>query len=165
MKSLIIHPSTLFPPYSMVHVLYGGWLQKGVLGSQTHHGLGFTDKSRWRWGFLFVCFGHPVACRILVPQPGIELMPPAVEALGLNHWTQGVFKLDCWCFLQMRWCLQSWWSHKIIRLLDNFKPDPITRSECTCALWINFEKSCDYLGAHPSYIALYCVCLLKALNW
>ena len=44
---------------------------------------------------IFVCFGHPVACRILVPQPGSELMPLTVEALGLNHWIQGVFKLDC----------------------------------------------------------------------
>ena len=24
---------------------------------------------------------------ILVPQPGIEPMPPVVEAWGLNHWT------------------------------------------------------------------------------
>ena len=27
------------------------------------------------------------ACRVLVPQPGIEPMPPAVEAWSLNHWT------------------------------------------------------------------------------
>ena len=24
---------------------------------------------------------------ILVPQPGVELVPPAVEARSLNHWT------------------------------------------------------------------------------
>ena len=28
-----------------------------------------------------------VACGILVPQPGIEPAPPAVEAQSLNHWT------------------------------------------------------------------------------
>ena len=28
-----------------------------------------------------------MACRILVPQPGIEPMPSAVEARNLNHWT------------------------------------------------------------------------------
>ena len=28
-----------------------------------------------------------VACRMLVPQPGIEPSPPAVEAQNLNHWT------------------------------------------------------------------------------
>ena len=28
-----------------------------------------------------------VACEILVPQPGIEPLPPAVEAQSPNHWT------------------------------------------------------------------------------
>ena len=27
------------------------------------------------------------ACRILVPRPGIEPTPPAVEAQNLHHWT------------------------------------------------------------------------------
>ena len=31
-------------------------------------------------------FGH-AACEILVPQPGIEPTPPALEAQSLNHWT------------------------------------------------------------------------------
>ena len=30
---------------------------------------------------------HHLACEILVPQPGIELLPPAVKAQSLNHWT------------------------------------------------------------------------------
>ena len=29
---------------------------------------------------------YPMACRILVPWPGIEPTPPAVEAWSLNHW-------------------------------------------------------------------------------
>ena len=42
--------------------------------------------------FLFVCFGgvfwpRCVACRILVPPPGMEPVPPAVEAQSPNHWT------------------------------------------------------------------------------
>ena len=28
-----------------------------------------------------------MACGILVPQPGIEPVPPALEAQSLNHWT------------------------------------------------------------------------------
>ena len=28
-----------------------------------------------------------MACGILVPQPGIEPMPPALEVQSLNHWT------------------------------------------------------------------------------
>ena len=35
--------------------------------------------------FLF-CFGCE-ACGILVPQPGIEPMPPCSGSTGLNHWT------------------------------------------------------------------------------
>ena len=39
--------------------------------------------------FLFwLCCG---ACRILVPRPGIEPVPPAVEVWGPNHWTTGNF--------------------------------------------------------------------------
>ena len=30
---------------------------------------------------------HRSACGILVPQPGIEPVPPAVEVWSLNHWT------------------------------------------------------------------------------
>ena len=38
--------------------------------------------------FLFFFFlPHPVVCRILVPQPGIKPMPPAMRAQSLNHWT------------------------------------------------------------------------------
>ena len=35
--------------------------------------------------FIYL-FGH-TTCGILVPQPGIELMPPAVEVWSLNSWT------------------------------------------------------------------------------
>ena len=39
----------------------------------------------------FVClfaFGYTI-CRILVPQPGVEPLPPAVEAWIPNHWSPG----------------------------------------------------------------------------
>ena len=29
-------------------------------------------------------------CVILIPQPGIEPMPPALEAESLDHWTKGM---------------------------------------------------------------------------
>ena len=32
-------------------------------------------------------FGHTAPYGILVPQPGIEPVPHAVEAWGFNHWT------------------------------------------------------------------------------
>ena len=39
--------------------------------------------------FTFFFFGRAMraACGILFPPPGIEPMPPAVEALSANHWT------------------------------------------------------------------------------
>ena len=30
---------------------------------------------------------YPGACEFLVPQPGIEPAPPALEVQSLNHWT------------------------------------------------------------------------------
>ena len=43
----------------------------------------------WKWVFCFVWFGGffgHAACEILVPWPGIEPVPPALEAQSLKHW-------------------------------------------------------------------------------
>ena len=37
--------------------------------------------------FFFSFWLCHVACEILVPQPGIEPEPPALEVQNLNHWT------------------------------------------------------------------------------
>ena len=37
-------------------------------------------------GCFFFFFGH-VACGVLVSLPGIEPIPPSLEAQSLNHWT------------------------------------------------------------------------------
>ena len=37
--------------------------------------------------FRFLFFGQAMTCEILVPQPGIKPVPPAVEAQCPNHWT------------------------------------------------------------------------------
>ena len=34
-----------------------------------------------------IFFNCTVACRILIHQSGLKLMPPAMEARRLNHWT------------------------------------------------------------------------------
>ena len=39
------------------------------------------------FGFSFLFWPYHTACGILVPQPGIEPAPPAVEAQSPNHWT------------------------------------------------------------------------------
>ena len=36
--------------------------------------------------FFLFCMSH-VICGILVPQPGMKLMPTTVEVRSLNHWT------------------------------------------------------------------------------
>ena len=40
--------------------------------------------------FLFFWPCH-LECGILAPQPGIEPVPPALEARSLNHWTAREF--------------------------------------------------------------------------
>ena len=37
--------------------------------------------------FFLIFWSCSLACRILVPQPGIKPVPPAVEMQHLNHWT------------------------------------------------------------------------------
>ena len=37
--------------------------------------------------FFLTFWSFPMACGILVPQPEIEPIPPALEVQSLNHWT------------------------------------------------------------------------------
>ena len=38
-------------------------------------------------GFFFFFLPYQAVCGILIPQPGIEPVPPALGAQSLNHWT------------------------------------------------------------------------------
>ena len=40
-----------------------------------------------------------MACGALVPRPGIEPVPPAVEAQSPNHWTTREF-LEAWLLIE-----------------------------------------------------------------
>ena len=69
--------------------------------------------------FYFFCL-HRVACGILVPRPGMEPVPPAVEAWSLNRWATGevplltIVEWICEClswrsyevrvFVTINWC-------------------------------------------------------------
>ena len=55
--------------------------------------------------FLYI-HPHQVACEILVPQPGIELAPPALEAQSLNGWTTREVPESC--VLNSRGMLRRW---------------------------------------------------------
>ena len=51
-----------------------------------------SDQNHTRFLFWVFCFFFFLAtpqmvCGILVHQPGIEQVPPPVEAWSLNHWT------------------------------------------------------------------------------
>ena len=49
-----------------------------------------TDSALESFDFFFFFFfflPHCTPCRILVPWPGIEPIPPAVKSRSLNHWT------------------------------------------------------------------------------
>ena len=41
--------------------------------------------------FFFFFWPHLTACGILVPRPGIEPVPPAVEVWNPKHWTTREF--------------------------------------------------------------------------
>ena len=47
----------------------------------------------------FFFFPHDVACGILVPRPGIELVLPAMEAQSPDHWTARNWSLLNGCLL------------------------------------------------------------------
>ena len=46
---------------------------------------------------VFWFWPHSAALGILVPQPGIEPMPPAVETRSLNHWTTREVPISLFC--------------------------------------------------------------------
>ena len=83
------------------HVLVAGNHLQG-LRQHLHEAALQTHAKWWGWGlvgmgtedhlfelvpvFFFFSFGW-VACRILIPRPGIDPAPPVVEAWSLNQWT------------------------------------------------------------------------------
>ena len=78
---------------------------------------------------FFVCFYCTTwACRILVPQPGLESMPPAVGAWSLNHWTTREVPLHF--FLSNLWSSQmvtgqeSTWNTGELGLIPRSKRSP-----------------------------------------
>ena len=48
-----------------------------------------------KFSFSWPCY---VACGILVPRPGVEPTPPALEAQSFNHWTaKEIPKIKVFC--------------------------------------------------------------------
>ena len=53
--------------------------------------------------FLFIFLPHLEACRILVPLPGVETMPPTVKAQSLNHRTTREVPQETCCSRSRQW--------------------------------------------------------------
>ena len=62
-------------------------VSRSTLGVFLPSTLSFTYFFIFLIFILFYFWPHRTACGILVPRPGIEPVPPAVEARCLNHWT------------------------------------------------------------------------------
>ena len=78
----------------------------------------FRVKKLWVFLFLFCFCFLAEPCGILVPQPGIEPVPPALEVQSLNHRT--ITKVPKFWFVfclslpvkGLGWCLTESWSPK-----------------------------------------------------
>ena len=75
--------------------------------------------------------GHHIASRILVPWPGIEPTPPAVEVQNLNHWTTRQ--------ISMLSCLKLPYSHYFLKLAFFFSSG---------TLWIAIKACTDSFFHH-----------------
>ena len=100
--------------------------------------------------YLFIFWLHRAACRILVPQPGIEPGLPAVEARSPHHWTAREFPVNdfkqntywgtekrCWLLVKCyTWfqrsgttCRKHLWTH------SNFLGTILLKEKKICFLW------------------------------
>ena len=67
--------------------------------------------------FFFFRLYH-LACRILVPGPGIEPVPPAVETWSLKHWTTRAFPILVFFFFSIR-LLAFFWASLVVQMVKN----------------------------------------------
>ena len=110
---------------------------------------------------LFVFWLCCTACGILLPRPGIEPVPPAVEVQSPNHWTAREFPCNfwldtwqcdfylvgCWMFwyvYKYSWAL-FWVSVKLLELFDSFRyyfEDSFVRSREVFSVRLVLTTSC-----------------------
>ena len=77
-----LYKYSIWPSLTIRH--YPLQLQKQIM--PLFHSEPFTGSPAYLFIFILFLFFDWVACRILVPWPGVEPMPPAVEAWHPNHW-------------------------------------------------------------------------------
>ena len=90
--SLEISPFSLVVFHFLKYILFGINIATSAVLCLVFHSISFS--------ILFLSFWPcRVTCRMLVPRPGIEPMPPAVEAQSPNHWTAREFPLSFYFLL------------------------------------------------------------------
>ena len=89
-----------------------------------------------------------VACGILVPQPGIKPVPPALEAQSVNHWTTRGVPVVCFKYSSVYTSVpnsqsQYWESLDLIPWKIKLSDDEpkVLRRDClkfpSCLIWMN----------------------------
>ena len=82
--------------------------------------------------FFFLFCPHHLACGILVPQPGIEPVPPAGKVQHLNHWTTREVPICCCSGAKSCWTLcdlvnRSTQGFPVLSYLLEFAPAQVHR--------------------------------------
>ena len=128
---------------------------------------------------LFLSFWpRCVGCRIFVPQPGMEPLPPAVEAQSLNQWTArkvpfffsffffNVYKFYTMCmlsqFLKMEKNQIMSWGKKFIKTNDF---PPILVFVCLCSCCFLSSDHCDTVAMGEGNWILLTLSAKLESNW
>ena len=141
---VLTFPSLAIPCLTEITV-NSSW--KGIRGLSDLLKLVFNGKSLNEPGFkkntvfyFLIFWPCPVTYGILVPQPGIKPMPPAVEAWGLNHWTTEEVQGTCLLVQLASWL---WGRQSLIQVgTGSFYKGPVSKyfrlcwpdSPC-CSCW------------------------------
>ena len=118
---------------------------------------------RWGWYLFIYLLTYLETCGILVQQPRIKTMPPALQALSLNHWTarevlnlsaeaaEGACSLPtlpCLCWLHV----QNWKEEKadpgpLLRLSQGFTAASGPPWKLGCRVLSRFQVPGEWLTA------------------
>ena len=117
--------------------------------------------------FFFLATQHSM--RILVPRPGFEPVPPAVEGRSLNNWTTREFPrliktLFPTFFTHLAWCLGcTLCVPNITSLLKLCPPPPIQLQSLSLdEVFLDFSRPCELLLLNSCYTNSKSI---SALDW
>ena len=70
--------------FAFISIVLGDWSKKTLVWFMSENILSMASSRSFMVACIFFFWLHPTACGILVPQPGIKLMPPALEGRVLT---------------------------------------------------------------------------------